>query len=35
LEFLVEEIKEKTAVFGKEIMEDETYTWKVNSPPTL
>ena len=30
LEFLVEEIKEKTAVFGKEIMEDETYTWKVN-----
>ncbi|WP_369764906.1 molybdenum cofactor biosynthesis protein MoaE [Flavobacterium sp. WC2429] len=30
LEFLVEEIKEKTAVFGKEIMEDETHTWKVN-----
>ena len=30
LEFLVEELKEKTAVFGKEIMEDETYTWKVN-----
>lgn len=31
LEFLVEEIKEKTAVFGKEIMEDESYTWKENS----
>jgi molybdopterin synthase catalytic subunit len=31
LEFLVEEIKEKTAVFGKEIMEDESYAWKQNS----
>jgi molybdopterin synthase catalytic subunit len=30
LEFLVEEIKEKTAIFGKEIFEDETYTWKKN-----
>jgi molybdopterin synthase catalytic subunit len=30
LEFLVEEIKEKTAVFGKEIFEDESYTWKIN-----
>lgn len=31
LEFLVEEIKEKAAIFGKEIFEDETYTWKKNS----
>jgi molybdopterin synthase catalytic subunit len=31
LEFLVEEIKEKTAVFGKEIFEDETHTWKQNT----
>ncbi|MFC6266743.1 molybdenum cofactor biosynthesis protein MoaE [Frigoriflavimonas asaccharolytica] len=31
LEFLVEEIKEKVAIFGKEIFEDETYTWKKNS----
>ena len=31
LEFLVEEIKEKTAVFGKEIFEDESYTCKQNS----
>lgn len=31
LEFLVEEIKEKAAVFGKEIFEDETYTWKKNT----
>lgn len=31
LEFLVEEIKEKAAIFGKEIFEDETYTWKINS----
>ncbi|HEX7367687.1 MAG TPA: molybdenum cofactor biosynthesis protein MoaE [Pelobium sp.] len=30
LEFLVEEIKEKVAIFGKELFEDETYTWKVN-----
>lgn len=30
LEFLVEEIKEKTAVFGKELFEDESYTWKKN-----
>jgi molybdopterin synthase catalytic subunit len=29
---LVEEIKEKTAIFGKEIFEDESYTWKVNAP---
>lgn len=31
LEFLVEEIKEKVPVFGKEILEDETYTWKKNT----
>ncbi len=31
LEFLVEEIKEKVAIFGKEIFEDETYTWKKNN----
>ena len=31
LEFLVEEIKEKVAIFGKEIFEDETYSWKKNS----
>ena len=30
LEFLVEEIKEKVAIFGKEIFEDDSYTWKVN-----
>lgn len=30
LEFLVEAIKEKTAVFGKEILEDESYVWKEN-----
>jgi molybdopterin synthase catalytic subunit len=31
LEFLVEEIKEKVPVFGREIFEDETYTWKKNT----
>ena len=31
IEFLVEEIKEKAAIFGKEIFEDETYTWKKNT----
>jgi molybdopterin synthase catalytic subunit len=31
---LVEEIKEKAPVFGKEIFEDETYVWKENSPLT-
>lgn len=30
IEFLVEAIKEKAPVFGKEILEDETYTWKIN-----
>ena len=31
IEFLVEEIKQKAAIFGKEIFEDETYTWKKNT----
>jgi len=31
LNFLVEEIKEKVAIFGKEILEDETYSWKKNN----
>lgn len=31
LEFLVEAIKEKAPIFGKEIFEDETHTWKKNS----
>ena len=31
LEFLVEEIKENVAIFGKEIFEDETYSWKKNT----
>ncbi len=31
LEFIVEEIKAKVPVFGKEIFEDETHQWKVNS----
>ncbi len=31
LEYLVEEIKQKVPVFGKEIFEDETYTWKKNT----
>lgn len=31
LEYLVEEIKEKVAIFGKEVFEDETYTWKKNN----
>lgn len=30
IEFIVEEIKEKVPVFGKEILEDESYVWKVN-----
>ena len=30
LEFLVEEIKEKVAIFGRELFEDESYTWKKN-----
>lgn len=31
LGFVVEEIKAKAPVFGKEIFEDETHQWKVNS----
>ena len=31
LEFLVESIKQKAPVFGKELFEDETYTWKKNT----
>lgn len=31
LEFLVEEIKAKVPVFGKELFEDETYIWKKNT----
>lgn len=31
LEYLVEAIKEKVPVFGKELFEDETYTWKKNT----
>ncbi|MFZ0490234.1 MAG: molybdenum cofactor biosynthesis protein MoaE [Salegentibacter sp.] len=31
LEFIVEEIKAKVPVFGKEIFEDCTHQWKVNS----
>ncbi len=31
LEFIVEAIKEKVPVFGKEIFEDNSHQWKVNS----
>ena len=31
LEYIVEEIKAKVPVFGKEIFEDESHQWKVNS----
>lgn len=31
LEYVVEEIKAKAPVFGKEIFEDETHQWKINS----
>ena len=31
LEFLVEAVKEKAPIFGKEILEDESYTWKKNT----
>jgi len=30
-EFLVEEIKEKLPIFGKELFEDESFVWKENS----
>lgn len=31
IEFLVNQIKEKAPIFGKEVFEDETYTWKENT----
>ena len=31
LEFIVEEIKANAPVFGKEIFEDESHQWKINS----
>lgn len=31
VEFLVEEIKAKVPIFGKEIFEDDTYVWKKNT----
>ena len=31
LEYIIEEIKAKVPVFGKEIFEDNTHQWKVNS----
>ena len=31
LEYVVEEIKEKVPVYGKELFEDQTHQWKVNS----
>ena len=31
LEYVVEEIKAKVPVYGKEIFEDQTHQWKVNS----
>ncbi|MFC5285328.1 molybdenum cofactor biosynthesis protein MoaE [Pedobacter alpinus] len=31
LEYLVEEIKEKVAIFGKELFEDDSYQWKTNN----
>jgi len=31
LEYIVEEIKAKVPVYGKEIFEDSTHQWKVNS----
>lgn len=31
LEYLVETIKEESPIFGKEIFEDESHQWKVNS----
>ncbi|GAA4829554.1 molybdenum cofactor biosynthesis protein MoaE [Algivirga pacifica] len=31
-QYLVERIKKEVAVFGKEIFEDNSYTWKENTP---
>jgi len=30
--WLVEEIKNKVPIWGKEIFEDDTYQWKINRP---
>lgn len=30
IEFVVESIKEKVPVFGKEMLEDDSYAWKIN-----
>ncbi len=30
--WIVEEIKAKSPIFGKELFEDESYSWKVNTP---
>lgn len=30
IEFLVEEIKAKVPIFGKEVLEDDSHVWKVN-----
>ena len=30
--YIVEEIKLKVPIFGKEIFEDESYQWKINTP---
>jgi len=32
LKFLIEEIKKKTPVFGKEIFDDHSHQWKTNNP---
>ena len=31
IEYLIEEIKSKAPVFGKEIFEDQTHQWKINN----
>lgn len=31
LEFIVEEIKQKVPVYGKELFEDESHQWKINN----
>lgn len=31
LQYIVEEIKQKVPVFGKELLEDDSYQWKVNT----
>lgn len=32
IDYLIEEIKAKVPVFGKEILEDESHVWKTNTP---